>query len=316
MMRAVEYDRYGGPEVLRVRQVARPAVRAGQVLVRVHGTTVSPTDAVLRGGGMKLVSGRRFPKRTGLDFAGEVAEVGAGITDLSAGQRVWGFLGDVSGRVGAAAEFIPVKPAALSPAPAGIDLVEAAALPSVGVTALCALRDSLRLRSGDRLLVVGGSGGVGSAAIQLATATGAKVTAVSSAANQGFCEDLGAAETFDYTAPQRIGATFDAVLDCHGSALGTYRRLLRPGGRMMTTASSGMGYAMRSAVTPGPRVRVMMARSRRADLAALAEHVERGALRPVVEGVHPPERISQLHAEVATGHARGKRVISMLPPQT
>ncbi len=312
MMRAVEYERYGGPELLRVRQVARPAPGAGQVLVRVHGTTVSPTDTVLRGGGMKLVSGRRFPKRTGLDFAGEVAALGAGVTDLAAGQPVWGFLGDVSGRVGAAAEFVPVKAAALSPAPSAVDLVEAAALPSVGVTALVGLRDVLRLQAGDRLLVVGASGGVGSAAVQLATGMGAIATAVASAANHDFCRELGAVEAFDYTAPQAIRGTFDAVLDCHGSALSTYRALLRRGGRMMTTASSGMGYAMRSLFAPGPRVRLMMARSKRADLTALAGYVDRGALRPVVEGVYPPEGIVRLHRETATGHARGKRVITML----
>jgi len=312
MMRAVEYDRYGAPELLRVREVARPAPGAGQVLVRVHGTTVSPTDAVLRAGGMKLMSGRRFPKRTGLDFAGEVAALGAGATDLAVGQAVWGFLGDVSGKVGAAAEFVPVKVAALSQAPSSVDLVEAAALPSVGVTALVGLRDVLQLQAGERLLVIGASGGVGSAAVQLATAMGAEATAVASAANHDFCRGLGAVEAFDYRAPQHIRGAFDAVLDCHGSALPIYRRLLRRGGRMMTTASSGMGYAMRSVLTPGPRVRLMMARSKRADLTALAGYVDRGALRPVVEGVYPPEDIARLHRETATGHARGKRVITML----
>src|SRR5689334_11787617 len=110
MMRAVEYDRYGGPEELSLRTVARPEPGAGQALVRVHGTSVNPVDVTIRSGGMKLMSGRRFPKRTGLDFAGEVTALGSGVTDVEVGQRVWGFLGGVSGRTGAAAEYLVVKP--------------------------------------------------------------------------------------------------------------------------------------------------------------------------------------------------------------
>ncbi|GAA4637226.1 NAD(P)-dependent alcohol dehydrogenase [Actinoallomurus vinaceus] len=312
MMRAVEYDRYGGPEELRVRTVPRLEPRAGEVLVRVHGTSVNPIDVKIRSGGMAMMSGRRFPKRTGLDFAGEVTALGPGVTDAAVGQRVWGFLGDVKGRIGAAAEYITVKTSALSLAPGGVDLVQAAALPSVGVTALRALRNVLRLAPGEDLLVVGASGGVGSAAIQLAVAMGAKVTAVAGATNHAFCRDLGAAGAFDYTDPKSIGGSFDVVLDCHGSDLGRYRRLLRRRGRMMTTASSGLGYAMLSTITPGPRVRLMMARSRRADLAALAEYVDQGSLRPTVESTYPLEEIDQAHKLAATGHARGKRVIRVL----
>ncbi|MEV4116930.1 NADP-dependent oxidoreductase [Nonomuraea sp. NPDC049695] len=311
-MRAVEYDRYGGPEELSVRTVARPEPGAGQALIRVHGTSVNPVDVTIRSGGMKLMAGRRFPKRTGLDFAGEVTELGPGATDVKVGQRVWGFLGDVRGRTGATAEYVAVKISALGPAPARVDLTLAAALPSVGVTALRALRDVLRLASGEELLVVGASGGVGSTAIQIGLAMGARVTAIASAVNRGFCRDHGATRTLDYRNPAAIGGSFDVVLDCHGSDLGRYRRLLRRGGRMMTTASSGMGYAMRSIVTPGPRVRVMMARSRRADLTALAEYVDRGAVQPIVEEIYPLEDIAQAHKLTETGHARGKRVIAVL----
>ncbi|GAA3716660.1 NAD(P)-dependent alcohol dehydrogenase [Nonomuraea antimicrobica] len=311
-MRAVEYDRYGGPEELSVRTVARPEPRAGQVLIRVHGTSVNPVDVTIRSGEMKLMAGRRFPKRTGLDYAGEVTALGPGVTDVKIGQRVWGFLGDVSGRTGAAAEYVAVKTSALGPAPARVDLTLAAALPSVGVTALRALRDVLRLASGEELLVVGASGGVGSTAIQIGLAMGARVTAVASAANHGLCRELGAAHTLDYRNPNAIAGSFDVVLDCHGTDLGRYRALLRRGGRMMTTASSGMGYAIRSIVTPGPRVRVMMARSRRADLTALAGYVDRQAVQPIVEETYPLEDIGQAHKLTGTGHARGKRVIAVL----
>jgi NADPH:quinone reductase-like Zn-dependent oxidoreductase len=312
MMRAVEYDRYGGPEVLTVRTVPRPEPRAGEVLIRVLGTSVNPIDAKIRSGGMKVMSGRRFPKRTGLDFAGEVAALGAGVTDLAVGQRVWGFLGGISGRTGAAAEYLTAKPTAVSPAPTTVDLVQAAALPSVGVTALRGLRDVVRLAAGDELLVVGASGGVGSTAIQLANAMGAKVAAVASTANHAFCRDLGASRTFDYTDPRSISGPFDAIVDCHGASLGVYRSLLRRGGRMMTIASSGMGYALMSILAPGPRVRLMAARPRRSDLAALGEYVDRGALRPIVQEVYPLEEIGRAHELTGTGHARGKRLVRVV----
>jgi NADPH:quinone reductase-like Zn-dependent oxidoreductase len=193
-----------------------------------------------------------------------------------------------------------------------VDLVAAAALPSVGVTALRALRDVLRLAPGDELLVVGASGGVGSTAIQLGTAMGGKVTAVASAANHAFCRDLGASRTYDYADPRSISGSFDAVLDCHGASLGIYRRLLGRSGRIMTIASSGMGYAIGSLFLPGPRVHLMAARPRRGDLAALVEYVDRAAVRPTVQEVYPLEEIGKAHELVETGHARGKRVIKVL----
>jgi NADPH:quinone reductase-like Zn-dependent oxidoreductase len=312
LMRAVEYTRYGDAGELAVRQVPRPAVSAGRVLVRVHGSSVNPTDVEIRAGRMRLMTGRRFPKRIGLDFAGEVVAVDSdGVTGVAVGERVWGFLSDISGRTGAAAEYVSVKPAAISTAPVSVDLVAAAALPSVGVTALRALRDVLRIRKGERLLVVGASGGVGGTAVQLGAALGADVTAVASSRNHAFCRELGAGHTVDYAAPHSLSRDFDAILDCHGTSLRTYRRLLRPRGRMMTTAAAGMGFAVRSVLLPGPRVRVMMARSRRADLTALADQVDQGILRPVVEEVYPLEELGRAHRAAETGHARGKKVIAV-----
>ncbi|TCM40229.1 NAD(P)-dependent alcohol dehydrogenase [Kribbella sp. VKM Ac-2568] len=311
-MRAVEYTKYGAADELAVRTVPKPEPRKGQVLIRVHGSSVNPTDLQIRSGKLRMMTGRRFPKRIGLDFAGEVVAVGSGVSDLAVGQRVWGFLGEVSGRTGAAAEFVAAKATAVSLAPSSIELVVAGALPSVGVTALRAVRDVLKVKAGERLLVVGASGGVGSTAIQLACALGAEVTAVSSAPNHAFCRELGASHVVDYTAPGRLSGQFAAILDCHGSSLSTYRRLLRRRGRMMSTAASGMAYAMLSTILPGPRVRVMMARSHREVLAALAEHVDQGDLRPVVEAVYPLAGVARAHREAETGHARGKKLIAVL----
>ncbi|MDX2941733.1 MULTISPECIES: NAD(P)-dependent alcohol dehydrogenase [Streptomyces] len=314
MMRAVRYDRYGGPEVLSVGAVPRPSPGPGQVLVRVHASSVNPIDVKIRSGGMRLVTGRRFPKRTGGDFAGEVVALGGKVTDVTVGEHVWGILSDVSGRTGAAGEYVLAKPQAISTAPSGTDLVSAAALPAVGITALQALRDTLRLRSGQRLLVVGASGGVGSAAVQLAHAWGAHVTTVAGAANTSFCRELGADVALDYatTPPNALKRQFDAILDCHGSAVRDYRRALRPGGRIASPSAGAIPFALLSTVLPGPRVRLLMAGPRRADLKTLADHVDRKELRPVVERVYPLDEIQDAHRATETGHARGKRVIRLV----
>lgn len=312
--RAVQYDRYGGPEVLSVRTVPRPSPGLGQVLIRVHASSVNSIDVKIRSGGMRLMTGRRFPKSTGLDFAGEVVELGGEVTGLMVGEHVWGILGDVSGRTGAACDYILAKPKTTTAAPSGTDLVAAASLPSVGVTALRALRDMLRLGSGQRLLVVGASGGGGSTAIQLAHAWGAHVTAIASAASAPFCRELGADRTVDYatTPPNALEREFDAILDCDGSSLRAYRRALRPGGRIVAITSNAMPFALLSTVLPGPRVRLLIARPRRADLQTLAEHVDKGDLHPTIEHVYPLDEIQDAHRAAETGHARGKRVIRLV----
>lgn len=311
-MRAVEFEAYGEAAVLKVRQVPLPSVRTREVLVKVHGTSVNPIDAKVRAGGMRLMSGRRFPKRTGIDFAGDVVAVGAHVKDFQIGDRVWGFIGNVSGRNGAAAEYIVAKPSTISLAPADLDLVKAAALPSVGEAAYLGLA-KLGVHAEQRLLIVGASGGVGSAMIQLAHAGGAHVTAVASAANHGFCRDLGADETLDYSTLEMssLYGRFDAVADCHGAKVREYRKALAPRGRMVTTSPDAIGFALASMVLAGPRIRVVMARPQTRILAAVTACVDRGDLRPVIDQTYTLTDISAAHRATETGHAAGKRVIDV-----
>jgi NADPH:quinone reductase-like Zn-dependent oxidoreductase len=194
-MRAVQLDRAGGPSVLQVRKVAVPVPRRGEVLVRVRAAGVNPTDVMRR----RLRVGR-LPRGTGVDFAGEVAGAGPGAGDLEPGTLVWGYLGGGMPATGTMADYVVVRRSRLAPAPTTIDLVTAAAVPVVGLTAVQALRDAVRLRAGERLLVVGASGGVGSLTVQLGRALGARVTAVSSRHNFDFCRELGADRVLDYAA--------------------------------------------------------------------------------------------------------------------
>jgi NADPH:quinone reductase-like Zn-dependent oxidoreductase len=313
-MRAVEYDRYGGPEVLEIRSRPVPEPGPGQVLVRVLASGLNPKDDVVRGGLFRRFSGRRFPKRTGFDLAGEVVATGPGVEDaagIGVGARVWGMIDGFDG--GAAAEYAAVDAAWLGPAPERLDPVEAAGLPLVGLTALQALR-AAGLRAGESVLVKGASGGVGSAAIQLATAMGAQVTAVAGPGSQEHCLRLGAAAVHDYTRvdPAELPQRFDVVLDCiGGSPLRRYRRILARGGRLVSIAPSPSALALSvlTRVLPGPAVRIVFVKPSRADLDELAARAEAGALRMPVQETYPLDRVADAHRALAERHGRGKRVL-------
>ncbi len=305
-MRAALFDRYGPPEVLYEGTVPEPEVEPGHVLVRVHAASVNGGEVMGRSGQLKVLLGRKFPKRVGVDFAGEVVS-GPG---FAPGAHVWGLL--PRGRFGSAAEYVAVHPRRLAPSPAGLDLVRAAALPGVGTTAITALRDKARLRRGERLLVRGASGGVGSVAVQVGKAYGAHVTALAGEGALDFVRELGADEAIDYrTDPADLGR-FDVVLDTHGSTPGAYRRLLEPGGRMVGIAfrsAADVGYLLASAVFGPRRVRFFSGNPESDLLADLTALVESGAVSPVVDTVHPLAGIAEAHRALEAGGVRGKHVI-------
>ncbi|HEU5171446.1 MAG TPA: NAD(P)-dependent alcohol dehydrogenase, partial [Gemmatimonadales bacterium] len=315
-MRAVQYDRYGGPEVLEVRTVPVPSPKRGEVLVRVHASGLNPKDAMVRSGGLQPLSGRTFPRGTGFDFAGEVAEPGEGVTDLARGQRVWGFLDGFMG--GAAAEYVAAPREWLAPMPDRLDWVEGGAMPLVGSTALQALRDVARIGPGERLLIRGASGGVGSAAIQIGKAFGVHVTAIASGAGVEHCRALGADEVVDYrqTDPTSLREKFDVFLDCvGGSPIRAWWRLLARGGRWVAVPPSVPVYALAPVsrvVTPflgWRRFGFVVVKPRRADLEEIGRLVERALLRMPVTATYRLEEIRAAHAVVGERHGMGKRVV-------
>ncbi|HEX5831591.1 MAG TPA: NAD(P)-dependent alcohol dehydrogenase, partial [Gemmatimonadaceae bacterium] len=319
-MRAVQFDRYGASDVLTLRTVPVPSPGPDDELVRVHASGLNPKDAMVRAGAMRLLTGRTFPRGTGYDLAGEVVASGARVRELAPGTRVWGFLDGYLG--GAAADYVAVPRRWLARLPPRLGWVEGAALPLVASAALQGLRDLARIAARERLLVKGASGGVGSAAIQIARAHGAHVTALASGAGVEYCRALGADAVIDYhhTHLADIDARFDVFLDCvGGSAYGVYRRLLARGGRWVTVAPVPWVYALSplSTITARlfgtPRMGFVAVKPVPADLDEIGRLVERGLLRMPVTATYPLERVREAHDEVARRHGRGKRVLLISP---
>jgi NADPH:quinone reductase-like Zn-dependent oxidoreductase len=319
-MRAVVADVYGGPEVLRLEEVERPVAGAGDVLVRVRAAGVNAGDWHLIRGDPYLVrlgTGLRRPRQRvkGQDLAGVVEAVGAGVDGLAAGDEVFGWC------QGAFAEHARTRATHLVAKPARASFAEAAATPGSGLTALQALRRGIDLRRGERLLVIGASGGVGTFAVQIAKALGAEVTGVCSGRNARLVSSLGADHVIDYTREDfaRGDARYDAVLDLVGDRrLADCRRALARRGRLLLVGGrggrwiGGTGRWIRALLWSPfvrQRLRPFVSVPSRADLETLAGMLAGGTLVPVVERTwtlaQTPDAIRHLEA----GHVAGKLVI-------
>jgi len=316
-MRAAQYDAYGPPEVLRVRTIPVPRLRPGHVLVRVAATSVNAADTAVRAGKLKLVSGRSFPRGAGFDFAGTVTEAASDVTGLAAGDEVWGFVNAVRnpGPSVGAAEYVlaPVGGTALRPRT--VSAVEAAAVGAVGASALGILRDVVHLQPGERILVRGANGGVGTAAVQVARALGGQVTALASAAHLDRLRDLGAQQAYDYhfTSPRDLG-WFDVILDPVSKNMAPYRRLLTERGRMAAMAlgsPADLAYLLASGVHGSRRVRFVRSPATGPLLADLAGYVDDKSVTPVVEAVYSLDDIATAHRSLEKSGGFGKRVIQV-----
>jgi NADPH:quinone reductase-like Zn-dependent oxidoreductase len=314
-MKAVQVTSFGTPDVLRVNEIDRPEPAPGEVLVAVEASSVNGHDTLVRAGGLKMVSGRKFPIGLGLDFAGTVAATGSDVQEYKVGDRVWGMVHPRRKHATAgAAEFVAVPAERISRAPVGLSAVEAASLVVAGSTALLALRDSVQLAPGERILVRGAAGGVGTAAVQLGHALGGRVTALARERHARALRELGADEVLDYTATTsaQIGP-FDVIFDTVGTELNCYRGRLGKGGRMVTVALSAAALAAiaASSVHGSRRIRTFSANPDSALLSATAEYAATGSLRPVIGTVHPLAEVAAAHESFERGGGMGKHVITV-----
>lgn len=327
-MQAIRYDRYGPPaEVLEVREVEAPTPREGEVLVRVRAAGANPVEWHLVRGEpflIRMMNGLRRPKDgdVGFDVAGVVEEIGPGVTDLRPGDEVFGH-GN-----GSFAELTRAKSARLTRKPERLSFEQAASVPVAGGTAFHALVTHGRVEAGERVLIVGAGGGVGSFAVQLAKALGAEVTAVCSGAKADYVRTLGADHVVDYGREDvtKLPERYDVVIQLAGDhSLFALRRLLSPHGRLVLAGSGagrdGTGFmlgALRAFVLSllltrftDRTVKMFMSSTSREHLETLVEFVERGELTPSVEHAFPLEQAADALTEIESGHARGKLVVAV-----
>ncbi len=315
VMRAAEYDRYGSPSVLQIRMVPRPQADHGQVLVRVHALSVNPLDTTIRSGQLRFLTGNQFPKRTGIDFVGEVVEIKTETPDFKVGDLVWGEMPLLVKRgfmQGCAADFVTISPARISSSPKRLNVIEAASMASVGAVAIITLRDKAKVRPGERLLIRGAAGGVGCMAVQMGKLLGTHVTALASAKDLDFLKELGADEALDYrtTTPSSL-EPFDVVLDLVGTDLSKYRKLLSHRGRMFCMAlnSRNIAYVLASSIFGSKRVQFFSATPMRDTMTDLAAYVDAGSIRPVVHSIYNLDNIAEAHLSLEAEGGRGKRVV-------
>lgn len=322
-MRAVAYTCYGGPEVLGVAEVAKPAPGAGEVLVRVRRAAVNPLDwHYMRGSPyiMRLGSGLGAPARPrlGVDFAGTVEAVGDGVTRFQPGDDVFG------GKFGAFAEYVVLDAdGPLAPRPAGLDFDHAAGVPIAALTALQALRDHGRVQPGQKVAINGASGGVGTFAVQIAKAMGAEVTGICSARNADLVRALGADQVIDYKQSDytRSGQRWDVIIDNVGNQplLANRRALTDAGIYVMVGGPAGdwlgpMWRPLRAMLIDpfvGQEMGMMMAQQSRDDLATLASMLASGQLETVIDRRFALEDIAAAISYSETGRARGKIIIEV-----
>lgn len=311
-MRAMVLHRYGSPEVLTEAQVPRPVPKSGQVLVRTRFVGVNPKDVIVRKGKFAVVTGKRFPLIIGHDIAGEVVETTARC-DLAVGERVYGMINDFAGR--AYAEYAAVNANQLGRAPRSIDLKTAAAVPLAAQTALQGLRDNGRLEAGQKVLINGASGGVGVFAVQIARILGAEVTAVCSGRNASFVAELGAREVIDYgtTELRSLSQRFDLIFDVFGNYhFDALKPLLMPRGIYVhTIPSPRIAQDVIRTLGKRQRAKLVVVRSRRAQLDWLSEQIDAGELKVPIDRTFPLREAREAHRFIETKRARGKVVLEV-----
>lgn len=319
-MRAIIYREYGSPDVLELTDVPTPAPAENEVLLRTHAASVNAYDWHYLTADIFLIrfmgGGLRKPKdgRLGADVSGVIESVGANVRQFKPGDAVYGMV------KGAFAEYTCAREDAVVPKPANLSFEEAAAVPMAAISALQGLRDQGRIQPGQKVLINGASGGVGTFAIQIAKSFGTEVTAVCSTINADQARSLGADHVIDYTREDftRRGLKYDLILAANGfHPLSAYKRSLNPKGTYVMVGGS-VGQIFQAILLGslmsergGRKMKALGARRNQNDLAILREMLEAGKIVPVIDRRYPLRETAEAMRYLGQGHARGKVVITM-----
>jgi len=324
-MKAVVYTNYGSPDVFEIRDIKKPVPNDNQVLVKVRAASVNPYDwHFIRGTPyiMRLGVGLRKPKvtRIGVDFAGTIEAVGKNVTQFKPGDEVFG------GKTGAFAEYVCVSEKGVALKPANITFEQAGSVDIAGLTALQAVRDKAKAQPGQKILINGASGGVGTFAVQIAKSFGADVTGVCSTRNLDMVRSLGADHVIDYTKEDftKSGQHYDVILDNVGNQpLLSFRRALTPKGKYVMIGGGGTAdqgligpmfrpiEAMLLSPFVSQEMGMMMTNPTQNDMTMLADLMQAGKVTPVIDRTYPLSQIREAIRYLEQGHARGKVVITV-----
>ena len=321
-MKAIVQDRYGPADVLRLEDIEEPVAGLDEVLVRVLAASAFIGDWHIATGlpyAIRAVSGLRAPKNRvrGQDFAGRVEAVGERITRFQPGDEVFGTC------QGAFAEYATAREDKIATKPANLDFERAATVPSTGTTALQGLRDVGKVQPGERVLIIGAAGGVGSFAVPIARAFGAHVTGVCSTTKVDLVRSIGADEVVDYTRDDfaDVGQRYDVILDTAGNRpVSHLRRALAPRGTLVIGGGEGggrwfgVGRQLRASILSpfvSQKLGTFIAKQNREDLLVLKELVEADKITPVIGSVYPLSEVPDAIRQLGAGHGRGKVVIEI-----
>jgi NADPH:quinone reductase-like Zn-dependent oxidoreductase len=309
-MKAVRVHEYGGPEVLKYEDAPRPQAGPGEVLIRVHASSVNPVDWKVRAGYLQQMMKYKMPMIPGWDVSGVVEAVGSGATRLKAGDVVY-CLSDIS-RDGAYAECVVVKESVVALKPKSVDHTTAAAIPLAALTAWQALNDGAKLSAGQTLLIHGAAGGVGTFAVQFAKMKGARVIATASKKNHDFLRSLGVDETIDYntTKFEDVVHGVDAVLDTiTGETMERSWQVMKKGGILVSILEPP---SPEKAAAHGVRCHHTFVQGNLDQLNEITKLVDAGKLKVIIEKVFPLAEARAAQESNATGHTRGKIALRVI----
>jgi NADPH:quinone reductase-like Zn-dependent oxidoreductase len=323
-MKAIIYTQYGPPEVLQFKEVAKPALNDNEVLIKVHAASVNTLDLAIRGPFVAriITGGLRKPKdqRLGVDRAGRVEAIGRNVTQFQPGDEVFGR------GVGAFAEYACAREDCVVLKPANLSFEAAAAVPVAALTALQGLRDKGQIQPGQKVLIHGASGGVGTFAVQIAKAFWAEVTAVCSTRNVDMARSIGADQVIDYTQEDvtRMGQRYDLILAVNGyHPIFAYRRVLSPTGRYVLVGEGSKAHlyqALLQAMLLGPVISRIgkqkmgfmgITKPNQKDLGVIKELLEAGKVVPVIERCYPLRETAEAFRYLEEGHVQGTVVVTV-----